>query len=191
VTVHVVDPLEVVQIDHQHCHRPSCRLALCHRGPQALLEGSLVVQAGEGIALSAALEPHPDLGVVEREGERVREALRELDLLAREASTGRPRDVERPLVTATRDEGEVQPRSRRPQRPLGALVEFLDDRLAGCPPDGEGVVWDDLRQHGADALEQRLGALFGEHRVKDSREPPVRVGGRCVLVDPGLLRACA
>ena len=88
VAVDVVEALEVVDVEHQQRDviDVGSPLQLC---AEALVEGAVVVEAGQRVGLRLVLEPRLDLGVVERERRRVAEALRELDSLAVEAAPPR------------------------------------------------------------------------------------------------------
>ena len=81
VTVHVVDALEVVDVEHQHGDRPMRAARLLQRVQQPLVEAAVVEEPGERVGLRLVLEARADLRVVERECGRVAEALRELELV--------------------------------------------------------------------------------------------------------------
>ena len=104
VAVDVVDPLEVVEVEHQERHR-----AALGRGPhdlvaEAFVERPVVPEAGEWICLGLELEARSHLGVVEGEGGCVSEANRELELVVRELVQTDPVDVERALDASTGDQ---------------------------------------------------------------------------------------
>ncbi len=81
MAVHVVDALEVVDVEHQDGDGPMGSACLLHRVQQPLVEASVVEQAGERVGLRFALEPRADLRVVDRERGGVAESLRELELV--------------------------------------------------------------------------------------------------------------
>ena len=83
VAVHVVDALEVVDVEHQHRDGPVRPARLLERVQQLLVEAAVVEEARERVGAGLVLEPRPDLGVVECERRRVAEALRELELVLR------------------------------------------------------------------------------------------------------------
>jgi hypothetical protein len=87
--VHVVQALEVVDVEHEQRDvvRGAARAGqLC---AQALVEGAVVVEAGERVGRGLVLETRLDLRVVERERGGVAEELRQLELLR--AFAGRAR----------------------------------------------------------------------------------------------------
>ena len=105
VAVDVVDALEVVDVEHEHGNRVMRAADPVQLGPEAVVEVAVVVEAGERVRLRLEFEPRPDLGVVEGEGSRVAEALRELELLLGEDRiVAQAIDVERALDRAARDE---------------------------------------------------------------------------------------
>ena len=85
VPVHVVDALEVVDVEHQDGDRVVCPARAVQLGAEALVEVAVVVEAGERVGLRLELEDGAHLRVVERERRRVAEALGQLELLLREA----------------------------------------------------------------------------------------------------------
>ena len=80
VAVHVVDPLEVVDVEHEDGGRKMRAARFLQRVAQPLVEATVVEEPGERVGLRLVLEPRADLRVVDRERGRVREALRELEL---------------------------------------------------------------------------------------------------------------
>ncbi len=105
VAVHVVDALEVVEVEHQHGDRvvrARCARQLC---TQALVEVAVVVETGERVGLREMLEARTDLRVVERERRGVAERPREMELVLGELGVlADPVDVERALERAARDQ---------------------------------------------------------------------------------------
>ena len=91
VAVHVVDALEVVDVEHQHRHRTVRPARLLERVQQPLVEGAVVEQPGERVGARLVLEPRADLRVVERERGGVAEALRQLELVVAERRRRRRR----------------------------------------------------------------------------------------------------
>ena len=98
VSVHVVDALEVVDVEHEDGNRTVRPARLLQRVQQSLVEASVVEQAGERVRLRLVLEASPDLGVVERERGGIGEALCKLELVGREeAVLADPVDVQNAL----------------------------------------------------------------------------------------------
>ena len=109
----VVHLLEVVDVDHHHGDVLVRARGAGQLAPQALVEVTVVVEAGERVGLRLALEPRSDVRVVERERGGVAEPLGELELLVGERRVlADPVDVERPLQRAARDERDDDQRLR-------------------------------------------------------------------------------
>ena len=101
----VVHLLEVVDVDHHHGDVLVRARGAGQLAPEALVEVTVVVEAGERVGLRLALEPRSDVRVVEGECGSVAEPLGELELLVAERRVlADPVDVERPLQRAARDE---------------------------------------------------------------------------------------
>ena len=108
VAVHVVDVLEVVDVEHEHRERPMRAARLLQRLQQPLVEDAVVEEARQRVGAGLMLEALSDLGVVERERGRVAEALRDLELrLAERDAVALAVDVERALDLAARDERDA------------------------------------------------------------------------------------
>ncbi len=105
--VDVVDLLEVVEVEHDE--RDGVVLG---RGPDELLpepivEGAVVVEAGQRIGRSLMLERCPDVRVVERQGSGISETVGKQELLLGELRVlAHAIDVQGPLQAAARDEGD-------------------------------------------------------------------------------------
>ena len=105
VPVDVVDPLEVVEVDHHERDR-----VVLHRGPHHLLaqpvvEGAVVVEAREGVGRGLVLEASPDVRIVDRERGGVSEAASEQELLLAELDVlADAIDVQRPLQPSAGDQ---------------------------------------------------------------------------------------
>ena len=84
VTVHVVDPLEVVDVEHQDRHGLVRAARVLQRGEQPLVEAAVVEEAGQRVRLRLMLEARANLRVVECERRRVGEAPREIELVGGE-----------------------------------------------------------------------------------------------------------
>jgi hypothetical protein len=101
----VVHLLEVVDVDHHDGDVLVRARRVRQLAAEALVEVAVVVEAGERVGLGLALEPRPDVRVVEGERGGVAESLRELELLVAERRVDTdPVDVQRPLQRAARDE---------------------------------------------------------------------------------------
>ena len=118
----VVDAFEVVDVEHDDGNRLVRAAGVRERPPQALVEGPVVVEPGQRIGLRLVLEPRADLGVVEREGRGVAEALRELELVVVErGGLAETVDVERAFDRAARDQ-------RDRDQGLGLVCRSAGDR---------------------------------------------------------------
>ena len=105
VPVDVVDLLEVVEVEHHHRDGVVRGGRAQERLAQPVVEGAVVVEAGERVRLGLVLEPRADVRVVDRERGSVAEALREEELLVGERRVlADAVDVERALELAARDE---------------------------------------------------------------------------------------
>ena len=189
----VVHLLEVVDVQH-HEHD----VLVLARGPgqlaaEALVEVAMVVEAGERVGLGFALEPGTDVCVVEGQRGRVAEALRQLELLLREAGIlTDPVDVERALQRATRDQRDDDQRfwlDRRSRHELDAGIEVSLVREHGLPvldrPAGDAdavgkdVVEDLLRpfaphEHRDELLLRLVGLVDVQRFVRDDLVERVR-----------------
>jgi hypothetical protein len=187
VAVDVVDALEVVDVEHQHRDRVVRPARAGQLGAQALVDVAVVVEAGEPVCLRLVLEARADVRVVERECGRVREALRQLELVLVELRfLAQPIDVERALEMVARDERD------RDQR-LGIVLRSARDELH---PRIEMCL---VRQHGlavlggpaGDPLSERDGIrkdlvrplVAGENRPQDPLEVVGRVDRQRVVRD--------
>ena len=140
VAVHVVDALEVVEVEH---HERDGRLV--GRGdeellPEPLVERAVVPEAGQRVGLRLVLERRADVRVVDRERRRVGEPDDEPELVLRELLVAGAIDVERPLEAAARDERHGDQRlgvgracSRRSGR-AGRARRGSRARARGAPP---------------------------------------------------------
>ena len=193
VSEDVVHLLEVVDV-HHHEHDVLV-LARCagQLAAEAFVEVAMVVETGERVCLGLALEPRTDVSVVEGKRRRVAEALRQLELLLREAGVlTDPVDVESALQRATRDQRDDDQRfwlDRRSGHELDAGIEVslvrehglaVLDRPAGdADAEGEDVVEDLLRplapHERRDELSLRLVGLVDVQRlVRDDLVERVR-----------------
>ena len=84
VSVDVVDLLEVVEIEHHHGDRLACSRRAQELLSETVVEGTVVVEAGQSVRLGLMLEPGTDVRVVDCQCGGVAEALREEELLVRE-----------------------------------------------------------------------------------------------------------
>ncbi len=162
VAVHVVDALEVVEIEHHEGDRRLGGRRVDELLPEALVERAMVPEPGQRVGLRLPLERRPDVGVVDRERRGVPEAHGQEELVLGELLEAGAVDVERSLQPAAGDERD-------------------DDQRLGV---GRGV------GHEPDARIQ-LGAIR-EHRLAVLDGPagdPDAVGER--LVGEHLLRVVA
>ncbi len=179
VAVHVVDALEVVDVEHQDGDGPMRSTRLLDRVQQPLVEAAVVEQAGERVGLRFPLEPRADLRVVDRERGGVAESFRELELVFGEQPlVALAVDVEHALDVRACDERNRDERfrvDRRAGHETNARVEMrtVDERglAAACGPTGDALVETDAR-----AQDLRRVLVAGEHR----HEQPLRLVG---LVD--------
>ena len=127
VSVDVVDLLEVVEVEHHDRDRLARGRRAQELLPEPVMEGAVVVEAGQGVRLGLVLEPCADVRVVDGQGRRVAEALREKELLVRERRVlADAIDVERALELAAGDEGDSDQRlglDRRAGNEAHARVE--------------------------------------------------------------------
>ena len=152
VAADVVDPLEVVDVEHHQRERLVRPPGAAELGAQPLVEVAVVVEAGERVGVGEMLEPRPDLRVVEGERGGVAEPAGELELLVvEECVLADAVDVQRPL-----------------QRPAG------DQR------HGDQRLW--VGRRSRDELDPRVEVrLVGEHRAAVCDRPagdPLAVGNR-------------
>ena len=128
VPVHVVDALEVVDVEHQHRDGVVNAAGTAQLGAQALVEVAMVVEAGERVCLRLMLEPRAHVRVVEGERGRVPEALGELEFLVVEGRIALPVQVQRALQVGSRDERDREHRlglvHRRARHDLHPRVEM-------------------------------------------------------------------
>ena len=183
VTVHVVDALEVVDVEHEHRDRLVRAARLLQRGQQPLVEAAVVEEAGERVRLRLMLEARANLGVVECERGGIGEALREVELVgSEEAVLADPVDVQHALDPGARDQRDRDERlgiDRRARDEAHTRVEVRLVHVRGLAPPrgpaGDALVEADLRRHdlvrvlvarehgGQDAL--RLVGLVDRERV--------------------------
>ena len=111
VPVDVVDLLEVVDVEHEEGKRGPRAARLLQRLQQALVEDAVVEETGERVGAGLVLEHRADLGVVEREGGRVSEPLRDLELhLVERDRVAFAVDVERALDPVARNQWDADQR---------------------------------------------------------------------------------
>ncbi len=79
--VDVVDPLEVVDVEHEHGDRPATPARAPDLGAKPLVKVPMVEEARERVGLGLVLQPGARLCVVERERRGVAESRRQLELL--------------------------------------------------------------------------------------------------------------
>ncbi len=143
VAVDVVDPLEVVDVEHEDGDGAMRAARLLQRVQQPLVERAVVEEAGQRVGLRLMLEPRADLRVVERERGGVGEALRELELgLAEHRLLAEPVDVEHALDLGAGDERDrderlgIDRRARHdadPRIEVRLLTSAASRRLATQP----------------------------------------------------------
>ena len=105
VAVDVVHLLEVVEIEHHHGDGVVRRGRRQQSLAQPVVEGTVVVEAGQRVGLGLVLEARPDVRVVDRERGGVAEALGEEELLVGELRVlADAVDVERALELSASDE---------------------------------------------------------------------------------------
>ena len=171
VAVHVVDTLEVVDVEHEDGDGPVRPARLLQCVEQVVVEAAVVEETGERVGARLVLEARADLRVVDGERSSVGEALRELELDRREPDVGAgPVQVEDALDLRARDErdrDECLGLDRRPRHRLDARVEVRlveEDRLAATRrPAGDALVEADLLSH------HLVGPVVArEHRLEDA-----------------------
>ena len=139
VAVDVVHLLEVVEIEHHHGDGVVLRGRRQESLPQPVVEGTVVVEAGECVGLGLVLQARPDVRVVDRERGGVAESLGEEELLVGELRVlADAVDVERALELSASDERHCDERlglDRRAGNEAHARVEM---RLVG--EDGLAMV---------------------------------------------------
>ena len=153
VPVHVVDALEVVDVEHQHGDGVVRAACVRQRGAQAFVKRAVVVKPGQRVRLRLVLEARADLGVVERERRRVSKALRELELVVVEAGVlAEAVDVERALDRVARDQRDRDQRLRLVGR---------------CPRDGHdpGIEVRLVDEHGLAMLDAPAGQADAERTL--------------------------
>ncbi len=165
VAVHVVDALEVVEVEH---HERDGRLV--GRGdeellPEALVECAVVPEAGQRVGLRLVLERRADVRVVDRERRRVGEPDDEPELVLRELLVPGAIDVERPLQPPAGDERDGDQRLG-----IGRCVRDEADARVELRP---------VRKHGLAVLGRPAG---DPDAVRERRvcEHLLRVGARRV-----------
>ena len=105
VPVDVVDLLEVVEVEHHEGDRVVLGRRTHELLAEPVVEGAVVVEAGQRVGRGLVLEAGADVGVVDRERGGVAEAGREQELLVRELLVlADAVDVERPLEMPARDQ---------------------------------------------------------------------------------------
>jgi len=174
VAVHVVDLLEVVEIEHHEGDRVALRRCPHQLLPEPVVERAVVVEARERVRRGLVLQPSADVCVVDREGGRVPEARRQQELLLAELRLlADPVDVERPLESAARDERHrdqrlgVHGRARyEPHARVEVCLVREDglsvlDRPASDPlAEGEGLAHDLVRPLAACEHRDQLALRF-------------------------------
>ena len=155
VPVGVVDPLEVVEVEHDQAERRAVANGLL----QVLAEGGVVEQPGQPVGLGAHLDVAEDLRVLDGDGHLGREQLDELELLGRE-QVARPQTLDGqhadgPVPAAQRDDDEAAVDGLD-------LAEVVDPRVVALVGDVDRlVVLDDPRREAGLALLPRLQVLRG------------------------------
>ena len=181
VSVDVVDLLEVVEVEHHDRDRLVRGRRAQELLPEPVMEGAVVVEAGQGVRLGLVLEPCADVRVVDGQGRRVAEALREKELLVRERRVlADAIDVERALELAARDEGDGDQRlglDRRPRHEAYARVEVRPVREHGLAVV-DGPARDALaeRERLAHDLVRPLALARARRAARASTRPPRRCG---------------
>ena len=157
VAVDVIDPLEVVEVEHEERDGAALGRRSDNLSSEPLVECAVIPETRQRIRLRLKLERGPDLGVVERKSRGVTEADGELELLVGELGQADPVDVERALDAAARDQRHGEERLRIGRRALdepdarieiGAVCEdglaVLDGPPGDSLPEGEWLVGDHL-----------------------------------------------
>ena len=140
VAVNVVDPLEVVDVEHEYRHRPVRTARLLQRSEQPLVEGAVVEEAGERIGLRLMLEPRADLRVVEGERRRIRETLCEIEFrLVEHSLFADAIDVEDALDLGAGDERNRDQRLGIDRRPRHDADPRIEMRLVRRGPPRDAV----------------------------------------------------
>ena len=169
VAVHVVDLLEIVDVEHEDGHRIVRAARARQLGANAIVEEPVVPQPGERVRLGLLLELRADLGVVERERDGVAAPPHELELLVREAGAlAEPMHVQRALHLPPRDERDddhrfrlVGGRPRNDARPAASrCASFTSTALRRLDrPAGDALAHRERRLHdlGRPAVARQLG----------------------------------
>ena len=127
VAVHVVDLLEVVEVEHHERDRVVLGRRAHDLLAEAIVEGAVVVEAGQRVGRGLVLQSRADVRVVDRERGGVAEARCEEELLVGEARVlADAVDVERALEPPARDERDRDQRlglDRRARDEAYARVE--------------------------------------------------------------------
>ncbi len=111
VTVDVVDPLEVVEVEHQDGDRVVRARRPRQFGAEPVMEEAMVVEPGQRVGLREMLEARADLRVVDRKRRSVAEPLRELELVRGETGLLTDAvDVERTFERAAGDQRHADQR---------------------------------------------------------------------------------
>ena len=177
VSVHVVHPLEIVDVEHEQRHRVVRATRTRELGAQALVEVAVVEEPGERVGLRLLLQPRAGVRVVERQPGGVGERARELELGRGEMrGLADAVDVERALEDAAGDQRHRDERLRlvggRARHDLGPRVEV---RVVGvhrlAPLDGPAR--DPLAEGGGRAHDLVGPAVACEHR---GEQLPLLVG---------------
>jgi len=147
----------------------------------------MVVEAGQPVGLGLVLEACADVRVVERERGRVREPLRQLELVLVESGfLAQPVDVQRALEMVARDQRDGDQRLGivlgRPRHELDARIEVRLIRQHGLAMLGRPA---------GDALSERDGVredlvrplVAGQDRPEDALQLVRRVDRQCVVRD--------
>ena len=183
VAVHVVDLLEVVEVEHHERDGVVLRRRAHELLAHAVVKRAVVVEAGERVGRGLVLEARADVRVVECERGRVAEAGREDELLVRELRVlADAVDVERPLELAARDERNRDQRLRLDRRARDEADPRVEVRLVG--EHGLAV----LDRPAGDALAEREALAHDLVRPLAAREHGYQLALRLVgLVDVDVL----
>ena len=174
VAVDVVDPLEVVDVEHQHRDGVPRPARAGQLGAQALMKVAVVVEAGEGVGLGLVLEPRPDLRVVERQRGRVGEAGRELELVVAEGRVlAEAVDVEHPLDQVAGDQRDGDQRFRlvgrrsRHRLPAGVEVGLVRPHRLAMERSPAGDALAEVRLVAEDVVRPLVAREHGDqHRLR-------------------------
>ncbi len=180
VAVHVVHPLEVVEVEHQDGDGLVRARRLRQLDAESLVEVAVVVEPGQRIRLGEMLEMRLGLRVVERERSRIAEPLRQLELVLDERRLlADPVDVERTLERPARDERHDDDRFGVVRRPGDDVRPRIEVRLVR--PDRGAVLGGPAGQADPEGRPVAHDLLFVLRGAREDRnEPAVALVG---LVD--------